>query len=199
VLGAARLPSIWGALAFTGAGSPCHSIIILSIHTFNLHFFTRLVCTDCISISRGPSSSSYALYLIAASPTSHLSHVPQQLRQRFGHLVCAHLICYPSASANPVSPQLAARPYFPGRIRPRSCQARIRSRWHCQQDSRRPRRSQGPPRNPAFYALSPTDSTIHSVTPKNSHHTKRRSSPSTRIMVLPSPVSPPMPASSATS
>jgi hypothetical protein len=104
-----------------------------------------------------------------------------------------------SASAKPVPLQLAARPYLPGRIRPRSRQARFRRRWHCQQDSCCPRRSQGPPPNTALCAVPTTDSIVNSVTPKSSHPTKRRSSPSTRTTALPSPVSPQMPASSATS
>jgi hypothetical protein len=101
VLGAARQAK-YGALALTGAGSPCHSIII----------YTPSTCTSSLALfvlTAYPSLADRLLpftpsRFIAASPTSHLSHVPQQLRQRFGHLVCAHLICYLSASAKPVSP-----------------------------------------------------------------------------------------------
>jgi hypothetical protein len=180
-----------------GSFGPYRRRLAMSFHHY-IHTFTRL-CLSCIAISRGPSPSHHSSISIAALATSHPSHVPQQLRQRFGHLVRASLIRHLSASAKPVPLQLAARPYLPGRIRPRSRQARFRRRWHCQQDSCRPRRSQGPPPNTALCAMPTTDSIINSETPKSSHPTKRRSSPSTRTTASPSPVSPRMPASSATS
>jgi len=101
------------------ASRPCHSIIGCK----HIHFFilTRLVCPACIAISRRPSASLRPLSSTPALSTSHLSHVPQQLRQRLGHLVCANLIRRPSASAKLAPVQLAARPYLPGRICPRSC------------------------------------------------------------------------------
>jgi hypothetical protein len=180
-----------------GSFGPYRRRLAMSFHHY-IHTFTRL-CLSCIPISRGTSPPHHSSSSIAAFPTAHTSHVPQQLRQRFGHLVRANLIRHLSASAKPVPLQLAARPYLPGRIRPRSRQARFRRRWHCQQDSCRPRRSQGPPPNTALCAVPTTDSIINSETPKNSHPTKRRSFPSTRTTALPSPVSPRMPASSATS
>lgn len=95
--------------------------------------------------------------------------------------------------------QLPSRPYLPGRICTRSCEAGFSGRRHCQQNPRRARRDQG--ELAIIHAPKPEHSTNTnlSATQKSSHHTRRRSSPLTPTTASPSPVSPPMPASSPTS
>lgn len=95
--------------------------------------------------------------------------------------------------------QLPSRPHLPGRVCTRSREARFSGCRHCQQNPRRARRNQG--ELAIIDAPKPDHSTNtrSSATQKSSHHTRRRSSPSTPTTASLSPVSPPMPASSPTS
>jgi hypothetical protein len=82
-----------------GSFGPYRRRLAMSFHHY-IHTFTRL-CLSCIAISRGPSPSHHSSISIAALATSHPSHVPQQLRQRFGHLVRPSLIAIYQPPLNP--------------------------------------------------------------------------------------------------